>query len=173
MLNYLAIPDGTNGGIEQPIWDPVTRKFYLNVPSSNSNPLGGDLYHIDGPTGEDNSRLSWPARWPWVDPVPRLSSDVELPRCLRSENWRHFGGARHAKRRHNNGICWQPIADEVWYNSGDDRVYYRKQYGDPWSHVFFPITNRRYLKTPKRMMNLLRRRWRKARRKEPKNSHRA
>jgi hypothetical protein len=47
VLNYLAIPDGTNGGIEQPVWDPVTRKFYLNVPNSNSNPLGGDLYLYD------------------------------------------------------------------------------------------------------------------------------
>ena len=118
MLNYLAIPDGTNGGIEQPVWDPVTRKFYLNVPNSNSNPLGGDLYQIDGPTAKITAVYHGPCAGRGLTLLPgsRAMSSCGAVFDLRS-------GAVLSGQAHEAGGA-NVTADEAWYNSGDDRVYF-------------------------------------------------
>jgi hypothetical protein len=123
VLNYIAIPDGTNGGIEQPIWDPVTRKFYLNVPNSNSNPLGGDLYQIDGPTGKITAAYHGPCAGRGLTLLPgsRAMSSCGAVFDLRT------GAVLSGQAHEANGA--NVTADEVWYNSGDDRVYFGNNQG--------------------------------------------
>lgn len=117
VLNYLAIPDGANGGIEQPIWDPVTRKFYLNVPNSNSNPNGGDLYQIDGPTGAITAVYHGPcaSRGLTLLPGSRAMGSCGAVFDLRT------GAVLSGQALEKTGA--NVAGDETWYNPGDDRVY--------------------------------------------------
>jgi len=125
VLNYIAFPDGTNGGIEQPIWDPVTRKFYINVPNSNSNPRGGDLYQIDGPTGKITAVYHGPCPGRGLTLLPgsrAMSScgavfDLRTGAILSGQARQQDGTAILAPNVGQN-------TDEVWYNPGDDRVYF-------------------------------------------------
>jgi hypothetical protein len=129
VLNYIAFPDGTNGGIEQPIWDPVTRKFYINVPNSNSNPLGGDLYQIDGPTGKITAVYHGPCPGRGLTLLPgsramsscRAVFDLKTGAILAGPGTQADGTTR--------GFAGAPRADEVWYNPGDDRVYFGSNIG--------------------------------------------
>jgi len=123
VLHYVAIPDGVNGGIEQPIWDPVTRKFYLNVPNSNSNPNGGDLYQIDGPTAKITAVYHGPCAGRGLTLLPggRAMSSCGAVFDLNS-------GAILSGQAHENGGA-NVTADEVWYNPGDDRVYFGNNQG--------------------------------------------
>jgi hypothetical protein len=123
VLNYIPFPDGTNGGIEQPIWDPVTRKFYINVPNSNANPLGGDLYQIDGPTAKITAVYHGPCAGRGLTLLPgsRAMSSCGAVFDLRS-------GAVLAQAKRSDGTAITG-ADEVWYNPGDDRVYFGQNAG--------------------------------------------
>jgi hypothetical protein len=123
VLNYIAFPDGVNGGIEQPIWDPVSRKFYINVPNSNSNPTGGDLYQIDGPTAKITAVYHGPCAGRGLTLLPggrAMSScgavfDLNSGAILSGQAFEKTGAA--------------VTADEVWYNPGDDRVYFGNNQG--------------------------------------------
>jgi hypothetical protein len=123
VLNYVAVQDGTNGGIEQPVWDPVTRKFYLNVPNSNSNPLGGDLYQIDGPTAKITAVYHGPCAGRGLTLLPgsRAMSSCGAVFDLAS------GAILSGQATQKNGTAI--TADETWYDSGDDRVYFGNNQG--------------------------------------------
>jgi hypothetical protein len=123
VLGYITVPDGTIGGIEQPIFDPVTRKFYLNVPNSNSNPTGGDLYQIDGPTKKITAVFRGPCAGRGLTLLPgaRAMSSCGAVFDLKT------GNILAGQALEPNGSA--VTADEVWYNPGDDRVYFGNNQG--------------------------------------------
>ena len=123
VLNYIAFPDGTNGGIEQPIWDPVTRKFYINVPNSNSNPLGGDVYQIDGPTGKITAVYHGPCAGRGLTLLPGSRAMLSCGAVFDLKTGAVLSG--QARQKDGTAIT----ADEVWYNPGDDRVYFGNNQG--------------------------------------------
>jgi hypothetical protein len=123
VLNYIPFPDGTNGGIEQPIWDPVTRKFYINVPNSNSNPLGGDVYQIDGPTGKITAAYHGPCAGRGLTLLPGSRAMLSCGAVFDLRTGAILSGQAHEANGAN------VTADEVWYNPGDDRVYFGNNQG--------------------------------------------
>jgi hypothetical protein len=123
VLNYIAFPDGVNGGIEQPIWDPVTRKFYINVPNSNSNPLGGDVYQIDGPTGKITAAYHGPCAGRGLTLLPGSRAMLSCGAVFDLRTGAVLSGQAHEANGSN------VTADETWYNPGDDRVYFGNNQG--------------------------------------------
>ena len=117
VLGYLAIPDGVSG-IEQPGWDPGTRKFYMNVPHSGSNPLGGDLYEIDGPTMKITAVYRAPCAG---NGLAMLPGSRAMTGCGAVFDLKTGAVLAQAKRTDGTAITG---ADEIWYNPGDDRVYF-------------------------------------------------
>jgi hypothetical protein len=122
VLGYLAIPDGVSG-IEQPGWDPGTRKFYMNVPHSGSNPLGGDLYEIDGPTMKITAVYHGPCAGNGLAMLPGSRAMTACGAVFDLKT-----GAVLAQAKRNDGTAITG-ADEVWYNPGDDRVYFGQTAG--------------------------------------------
>jgi hypothetical protein len=106
-------PNAT-AGLEQPVWDGVTGKFYINIPATPENPLG-ELDVIDPTTRTVTLRFSTPC-----SPVPPLGLTlVPGPRLVNSCG-DVFDIQTQTIVQTQTGI----FADEIWYNSGDQRVYF-------------------------------------------------
>ncbi|HEY6907934.1 MAG TPA: hypothetical protein VI356_01080 [Myxococcales bacterium] len=50
VVGRISFPEATNG-IEQSVWDPATRRFYLSIPELNGNPRDGEIAVIDPRSG--------------------------------------------------------------------------------------------------------------------------
>jgi len=102
-----------NHGLEQSVWNPQTRKFYLSVPATVTNP-NGEVDEID-PVSEKITRV-FPIQTPCgpaglaLLPGQRLITSCGVVLDVKS------GGTIAAIP----GVA----ADEIWYNPGDDRVYF-------------------------------------------------
>jgi hypothetical protein len=99
------------GGLEQPAWDPQVRLFYFAVPSTDTNP-NGEVDEID-PRAQKITR-----RFP-TSCNPAGLALLPGQRLITS-----CGDVLSAK----TGAILKSIsgvaADEIWYNSGDNRVYF-------------------------------------------------
>ena len=106
-------PNAT-AGIEQPVWDGVTGKFYINIPATPANPLG-ELDEIDPLKRIVTQTFSTPC-----SPVPPLGlALVPGPRLVNSCG-DVFDITTQTIVQTQTGIA----ADEIWYNPGDQRVYF-------------------------------------------------
>lgn len=116
--------DGPNAtaGIEQPVWDGVRGRFYINVPSTPANPQG-EVDEINPLTMKITNTFSTPCPAPFgplglaLIPGQRLMNscgdvlDIASGKVVQTQT----------------GIA----ADEIWYNPGDERVYFGSFTGTP------------------------------------------
>ena len=109
--------DGTSGnpkstgGIEQPVWDGVHKRFYIAIPSTQANP-NGEVDEINPKTMEITAvfpTTCGPAGLALI-PGQRLMTScgdvLKLPKGTVVQTVTGVGG------------------DEIWYNPGDQRVYF-------------------------------------------------
>lgn len=114
VLGHLSYAQST-GGIEQPVWDPQRHRFYISIPSTVLNP-NGEVDEIN-PKTETVTRFfaitdpnfAGPAGLALL-PGQRLITSTGVVFDART-------GATLAKIA---GIA----GDEIWYNHGDNRVYF-------------------------------------------------
>jgi hypothetical protein len=106
----------STGGIEQPVWDKKTRRFYLAIPSTKANP-NGEVDEIDPvnmtitgvfPTSP-NCAPAGPAGLALIPGQRLITSCGDVLDIA-------------------TGMVVQSVpnvsADEIWYNPGDERVYF-------------------------------------------------
>lgn len=116
-LGRLSYPQST-GGIEQSVWDPQRHLFYLCIPSTVLNP-NGEVDEID-PITETVTRV-----FPITDPTfAGPAGLVLLPRDrLMTSTGVVFDAKTGATLAEIAGVA----GDEIWFNQGDNRVYFGNQ----------------------------------------------
>jgi len=107
----------STGGIEQPVWDGKTKKFYLAIPSTVANP-NGEVDEIDPVTPDPMhptiTRIFKTSCGPAglvLIPGQRLMTSCGDVLDI------HTGTVVHTVTPTVGG-------DELWFNRGDDRVYF-------------------------------------------------
>jgi len=105
----------TNHGLEQPVWNPKTKKFYLSVPGTKTNPQG-EVDEID-PIHMDVTRV-----------FPAVCNPGEAPQGLALIPRQRLATSCGDIIRIKDGKVLTTIPgvgiDEIWFNPGDERVYY-------------------------------------------------
>jgi hypothetical protein len=117
ILAQLPYPQ-TTGGIEQPVWDPIAQKFYLSIPSTVANP-NGEVDELSATTFKITrvfpTTCSGPAGLALL-PGERLITSCGT--VLDARSGRVLANV-------TNPSDGTPVSgDEIWYNPGDDRVYF-------------------------------------------------
>lgn len=109
-------------GIEQPVWDGAKGKFYINITSTPANPQG-ELDEIDPSTMAITNTFSTPCPAPFGPLGLALIPGQRLMNSCGDV----FDIATSTIVKTQTGI----IADEIWYNPGDERVYFGGITGSP------------------------------------------
>lgn len=126
-LGTLFYPQST-GGIEQPVWDPQTHRFYISIPSTVLNP-NGEVDEID-PLAETVTRV-------FAITDPNFAGPAGLAllpgQHLMTSTGVVFDARTGATLAEIPGVA----GDEIWYNAGDERVYF----GNEPMFVVDPETN--------------------------------
>jgi hypothetical protein len=108
-------PTPSNHGLEQPVWNPKTKKFYLSVPGTATNPQG-EVDEID-PIKMEVTRV-----------FPAVCNPGEAPQGLALIPRQRLATSCGDIIRIKDGKVLTTIAgvgiDEIWFNPGDERVYY-------------------------------------------------
>jgi DNA-binding beta-propeller fold protein YncE len=108
-------PPRNNHGLEQPVWNPKTKKFYLSVPGTETNPQG-EVDEID-PIKMDVTRV-----------FPAVCNPNEAPQGLALIPRQRLATSCGDIIRIKDGKVLTTIPgvgiDEIWFNPGDERVYY-------------------------------------------------
>jgi hypothetical protein len=106
----LGNPKST-GGIEQPVWNTVTRKFYIAIPSTALHPKG-EVDEIDPITKKITNFIATSCNPAGLALIPgqRLMTSCGDVLDIASRTVVHTVP----------GVS----ADEIWYNPGDERVYF-------------------------------------------------
>ena len=112
-INYdgVAGPQST-GGIEQPVWDAVAEKFYLAIPATKSNP-NGEVDELDPVS------LSVTRSFPSACKGPAGLVLIPHQRLMTS-----CGDAIDILSGKVLTTVMGVGGDEIWYNRGDQRVYF-------------------------------------------------
>ena len=106
----------STGGIEQSVWNPVTKRFYISIPKTASN-TNGEIDEINPatmaitnifPTSAACGKLGGPAGLALI-PGQHLIASCGDVLDIASATVTNVSGV--------NG-------DEIWFNPGDDRVYF-------------------------------------------------
>jgi hypothetical protein len=103
-------PQATNG-LEQPVWDPQARQFYMSVPATKDHP-NGEVDEIN-PTKEKVTHR-----------YPTSCSPAGLALLPGQRLMTSCGDVLNAKTGNIITTVKGVAADEIWYNRGDDRVYF-------------------------------------------------
>ena len=102
---------GRVGGLEQPLWDRLTKRFYLTVPATSSTPGSVDVFNAT--TFQMEQSYSTPA----CSPAGLVLSGSQ-----------HLFTSCGQVVDANTGNLLTTISgvsgDEIWYNPGENRVYY-------------------------------------------------
>jgi DNA-binding beta-propeller fold protein YncE len=105
----------TNHGLEQPVWNPRTRKFYLSVPGTVDNPQG-EVDEID-PHSMMVTRV-----------FPAVCNPGEAPQGLALVPRQRLVTSCGDIIRIKDGTVVKTVPglgiDEIWFNPGDERVYF-------------------------------------------------
>jgi hypothetical protein len=101
----------STGGIEQPVWDGVTQRFYIAIPSTALNPKG-EIDEIN-PLTEKITRIfkttCGPAGLALIPGQNLMTSCGDVVAVSTGSVVTTVAGVS---------------ADEIWFNPGDDRVYF-------------------------------------------------
>ncbi len=137
LVGHITVP-GATGGLEQPVWEPKTKRFYISVPQLNGNdahsgvavfdPKAGvveKVYDI-GPCGPSGLALG-PHQHLLLGCAQQPSVVIDARTGAIVATIPQVGGS-----------------DEVWFNSGDNRYYLaaRNNPGGPVLGVVDAETNR-------------------------------
>jgi hypothetical protein len=110
----------TTGGIEQPVWDRQRHKFYISIPSTVAN-ANGEVDEID-PIAMKVTR---------VFSIPNADVAFAGPAGLALLPGQRLITSTGVVFSAKTGAILAEIAgasgDEIWYNPGDDRVYFGAQ----------------------------------------------
>jgi DNA-binding beta-propeller fold protein YncE len=105
----------TNHGLEQPVWNSKTRKFYLSVPGTMANPQG-EVDEID------------PHLMAVTRVFPAVCNPGEAPQGLALIPRQRLVTSCGDIIRISDGKVLKTVAglgiDEIWFNPGDERVYF-------------------------------------------------
>jgi DNA-binding beta-propeller fold protein YncE len=117
-LSYPQAVFGTppeNHGLEQPVWNPKTRRFYLSVPGTASHPQG-EVDEID-PIHMNVTRV-----------FPAVCNAGEAPQGLALIPHQRLVTSCGDIIRIKDGSVLLTVPgvgiDEIWFNPGDERVYF-------------------------------------------------
>jgi hypothetical protein len=124
------IYDGTSGnpkstgGIEQPVWDQKTKRFYLAIPSTAGNP-SGEVDEID-PIARKITRVfptdCGPAGLALIPGQRLMTSCGDVLEIATGKVLLRVAGVG---------------GDEIWFNPGDERVYF----GGGTDRISVPVVN--------------------------------
>ncbi len=156
VLGRLSYAQST-GGIEQPVWDPQRHRFYISIPSTVLNP-NGEVDEIN-PKTESITRV-------FAVTDPAFAGPAGLVLLPGQRLMTSTGVVFDAKTGATLATIAGVAGDEIWYNSGDNRVYFGNEpvfvvdastyqvitsfdAGDTHSiaadsennHIFVPVTN--------------------------------
>jgi len=124
VVGTVSFPNATNG-LEQPVWDPETHRFYLSVPQLGSNPLHGGIAVLDPRTKTldrvfpvENCQPAGLALGPDQDLALGCSGDaIDAGAAPQTQIMDARSGAILKVITQVGG------SDEVWFNPGDKRFY--------------------------------------------------
>ena len=138
VLGKLTFPEATDG-VEQPMWNPVTKLFYLAVPETKTHP-GGEIAVIDSKTMKVTATFPVELCNPHglaFGPHPHLLLGCSSGKDARSIIMDLRNGTVVATITQVGG------SDQVWYNPGDKRYYLaaRENPGGPVLGVIDAQTN--------------------------------
>ncbi len=112
---HITVPGATNG-IEQPVWDQRTKRFYISVPQLNNSPTDGGVAVVNPKTRSLEKVYTVPNCQPngiALGPHQHLLLGCSVGTTIISAT----DGAVVAAIPQVGG------SDEVWFNPGDDRYY--------------------------------------------------
>jgi hypothetical protein len=101
----------SNHGLEQPVWDAKTGKFYLAVPGTLENPTG-EIDEID-PAGQIVTRI-----------LPTTCNPAGLVLAPRHRLVTSCGDVINIASGHVLTTVAGVGGDEIWFNPGEERVYF-------------------------------------------------
>ena len=138
VLGKLTFPEATDG-VEQPLWNPVTKLFYLAVPETKTH-AGGEIVVIDPKAMKVTAVFSVDLCNPHglaFGPHPNLMLGCSSQKNARSIILDFMTGRMVATITEVGG------SDQVWYNPGDKRYYLaaRENPGGPVLGVIDAQTN--------------------------------
>lgn len=124
VVGRIGFPEATNG-LEQSVWDPATRRFYLSVPELNGDPREGEIAVIDPLAGavvdaypvsecEPAGLVLGPHQHLLVGCSQDAIAAGFAPKTLVLDA---RSGDTVATIRQVGG------SDQVWFNKGDERYY--------------------------------------------------
>jgi DNA-binding beta-propeller fold protein YncE len=114
VLGRLSYPQST-GGIEQPVWDSQRHRFYISIPATVANP-NGEVDEIN-PKTESVTRVFAVTDMNFAGPAGLALLPGQ--RLITST-----GVVFDAKTGATLATIAGVAGDEIWYNSGDNRVYF-------------------------------------------------
>jgi hypothetical protein len=100
-----------NHGLEQPVWNPKTGRFYLAVPATSDNPTG-EVDEID-PAGQQITRV-----------FPTTCNPAGLALVPRQRLVTSCGDVILVGSGKVLTTVADVGADEIWFNPGEERVYF-------------------------------------------------
>jgi len=112
VLGRLMYPQATSG-LEQTVWDQQTKRFYINVPATNANPHG-EVDEIDPQTRMVTR----------VFPITTPCGPAGLALIPNQHLITSCGVVLDARTGATVATISGVGGDEIWYNPGDDRVYF-------------------------------------------------
>jgi hypothetical protein len=112
VLGKISYPQATNG-LEQSVWDQQSHKFYMSVPATVANP-NGEVDEID-PLSMSITR---------VFPISTTCGPAGLALLPHQRLITSCGVALDARTGGTIATISNVAADEIWYNPGDERVYF-------------------------------------------------
>jgi hypothetical protein len=119
ILAQLPYPQ-TTGGIEQPVWDPIAQKFYLSIPSTIANP-NGEVDELSATTFKITRVFPVTCDGGGPAGLALLPGERLMTSCgtvLDARSGRVLANVTNP----SDGSAVS--GDEIWYNPGDDRVYF-------------------------------------------------
>jgi hypothetical protein len=102
---------GRQGGLEQPAWDRLTKRFYMSVPSTATDI--GSIDQFNPVTMQVERRIFTPA-----------CSPAGLVITPSQKMFTSCGSVVDARTGNTLGTIFGVSGDEIWYNPGENRVYY-------------------------------------------------
>ena len=136
LFSHVTVP-GATGGIEQPVWDKATKRYYISIPQLNGSLTDGGVAVFNPKTGMVET----------VHPIANCQpSGLTL-----GPNQHLLLGCAANETTVIDAKTGTPVAhitqvtgsDEVWFNSGDNRYYTasRNNPGGPVLGVIDALTN--------------------------------
>ena len=102
---------GRAGGLEQPVWNRLTRKFYITVPSTAASPGSIDVF--DPVTMKLDHSISTAA-----------CSPAGLALTSNQHMFTSCGAVVDGRTGDSLATITGVSGDEIWYNPGENRIYY-------------------------------------------------